>query len=634
MNKYLSRYAMTVYQTWLSIVRKISGIGIQPVVITSQAGCLCHIQKRTVIFRTMLSLLCVVFASGLASAKDFLGQASLLEVLPETTQFLFTSQNVQNSYQVLERTDIGKQLSGPLWQTVLAKQKTANAGSLLNPRPWLGLDWQDISGIDQAGAVAAILDSNRETSLLFLAKLGPNADKHPFVQRWMENQGGLSRFLTVSTNDGTKFYSLRSDGKSKSSACIAIGSQWTCLSSSSQAVQQWLGSPTMKSMQASALPASIQPAFESGTWGNGETRFWLSPWALLNNYAAKKEPKLQRSAKLFGLDGLGVLSGALMPPSPTDASWKLNYSLQLPPPLAKGLAMFSFKSGPMVEPPKILTDAMDQVAISYLDMKPWFQGLSHAVDQMIDEETPGNFADLVDSLLTDPEGPKVDVRKELIYPSGPLMFNFGGTSPDKKNPGQLQHNQIWAVLLPEATKASVTVNKLFENDKDIQAEQIGPFRVWSTVNDESLFVAVGKGENQTISAAAIDEKYLYLSTDTMWLKGLLSGTGVPAGVNRGRPALWSSHLKMMKSPAFSMQQAIYLRSWFELSWNRLPEPTHKEYGSMDLPSFCLTNVLIPGVAKADVPKWNQVQSAFGIVTQTAVQNERGIDGTIRLFASP
>ncbi len=597
MNNFFYRYALNLYQTWLGF-------------------------------------LCVVFASGPISAKDFLGQASLLEVLPESTQLLFTSQNIQNSYKVLERTDISKQLSGPLWQTVLAKQKSANVGSLLNPRPWLGLDWQDISAIDQAGAVAAILDGNGETSLLFLAKLGPNADKHPFVQRWMENQGGLSRFQTVPMNDGTKFYSLRSDAKSESSACIAIGSQWTCLSSSSKAVQQWLGSPSMKSLQASALPGSIQPEFESRTWDNGETRFWLSPWALLNNYAAKKEPKLQRSAKLFGLDGLGVLSGTLMPPSPTDASWKLHYSLQLPLPLAKGLAMFSFKSGPMVEPPKILTDAMDQVAISYLDMKPWFQGVSHAVDQMIDEETPGNFADLVDSLLTDPEGPKVDVRKELIYPSGPLMFNFGSTNPDKKNPGQFQHNQIWAVLLQDAKKASVTVNKLFDNDKDIQAEQIGAYRVWSTVNDESLFVAVGKGENQTISAAALDEKYLYLSTDTTWLKGLLSGAGVPGGVNRGRPALWSLHLQKMKSPPFSMQQAIYLRSWFELSWNRLPEPTHKEYSSMDLPSFCLTNVLIPGVAKADVPKWNQVQSAFGIVTQTAVQKERGIDGTISLYASP
>ena len=39
----------------LSIVRKISDIGFQPVIFTSQAGSLCHIQRQTVVFRTMLT---------------------------------------------------------------------------------------------------------------------------------------------------------------------------------------------------------------------------------------------------------------------------------------------------------------------------------------------------------------------------------------------------------------------------------------------------------------------------------------------------------------------------------------------------------------------------------------------------
>ena len=295
--------------------------------------------------------------------------------------------------------------------------------------------------------------------------------------------------------------------------------------------------------------------------------------------------------------------------------------------------MLSFKTGPRVEPPKILGVEMDHVTISYLDMKPWFQGVSHAVDQMIDEETPGNFADLVDSILTDPEGPKIDVRKELIYPSGPLMFNFGESSPDRKNADLFQHNQVWACLLQDSKKASTTINKLFENDKDIKSEQIGTYRVWNTVNDESLFVAVTKGENQAISVAAIDSTYLYLSTDTTWFKQLLSGNRVSKELSRRRPALWNSYLQKIKSPIFSLQQSMFLGSWFARSWTRLPEPTHKEYSALDIPSFCLTNVLVPGLATADIPKWSQVQPAFGVLTHSAVQNERGIDGQIWLVAN-
>ena len=581
---------------------------------------------------TSIGLIYLWLASGVSHAGDFLGHSNLIEVLPESTQMVVTSQSIQSCYSVLERSEVCKQLASPVWQNVISKQQSGKVGSLLNPRPWIGLDWKDIGGIEQVGAVAAFLDGNGETTVIFLAKLGPNAENHPFVQRWIGNQGGLNRFQPATVNTTTKFLSIAGDGKAELPRCIAIGSQWICISSSTKAVQQWLGSPLMKSLQSSSPTSSAQPVFASGNWSNGETRFWLSPWALLNGYAAKNDPKLLRSAKLFGLDGLGTVSGTLLPPTASDNSWRLSYTQQLATPATKGLAILSFKTGPMVEPPKILDESMDQVGISYLDMKPWFLGVSHAVDQMIDEETPGNFADLVDSILTDPEGPKIDVRKELIYPSGPLMFSFGASGPDKKLTGQFQHNRAWACLLQDAKRASATVSKLFENDKDIKSEQIGPYQVWSTVNDESLFVAVSKGESQAVSIAAIDNTYIYLSTDTAWLKGLLSGKGSAGPV--GRPALWKSHLQKMNSPAFSSQQAISLRSWFERSWARLPEPKHKEYIQTDLPSFCLTNVLVPGVATTDIPKWNQVKSAFGVLTQSTIQNAQGIEGRIWLYANP
>ena len=174
-----------------------------------------------------LWITCVCFSHCVAIAKDFLGQANLAEVLPETTQLLITSLNVKSSYSAVEQSDVCKQLGGPIWQSAIAKQKLAKVGSLLNPRPWLGLDWQDISSIDQTGAVTAFLDSNGETALAFLAKLGPNAEQHPFVLRWIANQGGMSRFQSLGSNETTKLYSLTVDAKNDLPVCIAIGPQWT-----------------------------------------------------------------------------------------------------------------------------------------------------------------------------------------------------------------------------------------------------------------------------------------------------------------------------------------------------------------------------------------------------------------------
>ena len=86
-------------------------------------------------------------AGGIAYAGDLLGQANLIEVLPESTQMAVTSQSIRSCYSVLERSDVCKQLASPVWQTVIAKQQSGKVGSLLNPRPWIGLDWKDIGGI-------------------------------------------------------------------------------------------------------------------------------------------------------------------------------------------------------------------------------------------------------------------------------------------------------------------------------------------------------------------------------------------------------------------------------------------------------------------------------------------------------
>ncbi len=67
----------------LSIVRKISGIGFQPVDYNSQAGSLCHIQERTVIFRTMRSSRLALLVLLLQAAWLFdLSIALAIDVLP------------------------------------------------------------------------------------------------------------------------------------------------------------------------------------------------------------------------------------------------------------------------------------------------------------------------------------------------------------------------------------------------------------------------------------------------------------------------------------------------------------------------------------------------------------------------
>lgn len=576
-----------------------------------------------------LSLLFFGLSTSLAQAGDFLGQSQLLDALPETTQMLCATQNVRSTYNELAKSNACKQLSSDVWKNVMSQQITSDTGSLLNPRPALGVDWSDISTIDQQGAIAGFRDQDGEGVMLFMAKLGADADKHRFVTSWLKRHSTAS-LITSEINPSTILYLVLPTKENPSPACLAIGAEWTCISSKSKALEQWLKSPTAKSFRSAQPPASMESLSDALAWSDGEIRFWLSPWPLLSIFEAKNEPKLYQSAKRFGFDGLESLRGAVRPPKDADPSWQIDYELQLAQPLAKGLSLLSFQQGPDIERPSMMRSGMDHWGISYIDIKPWFQGINHVVDQWIDEETPGSFGDLLDSILTDPEGPRVDIRQDLIYRMGPLVLNFGATVPNAERTGQFQRNEVWACLLQDAKQAADTLNKLFDKDDDVKSERIGAYQCWYTVNNESLFISLSKGESQTISIAAIDDSNLYVSTDTEWFIRLLQESAQNSEIPKDEFAAFDGPFADLRTQPFSFRQQIDLKSWLQLSWSRLPDIAKEkaERQWTELPLMLVSRMLVPGVSGNEIPRWQAVQQVFGIVSQSMVKKESRLEGKL------
>lgn len=576
-----------------------------------------------------LSLLFFGITTSLSQAGDFLGQSQLLDALPETTQMLFATQNGRSTYNELAKSSVCKHLSGEVWKNVLSQQVTTQTGSLLNPRPVLGMDWSDFSTIDQPGAIASFRDQEGEGVMLFMAKLGANADKHPFVTSWLKRHSTAS-LITSEINPSTILYRVLPTKENPSPACLAIGPEWTCIASKSNALEQWLKSTSTKSFRSAQPPAQLESLSDASTWSGGEIRFWLSPWPLLSAFAAKSEPKRYQSAKRFGFEGLESLRGAIRPPNDADPSWQVDYELQLVQPLAKGLSLLSFKQGPDIERPKMMRFGMDHWSISYIDIKPWFQGINHVIDQWIDEETPGSFGDLLDSILTDPEGPRIDIRQDLIYRMGPLVINFGATVPNAERTGQFQRNEVWACLLQDAKQASEALSKLFDKDDEVKSERIGAYQCWYTVNDESLFISLSKGESQTISIAAIDDSNLYLSTDTAWFMRLLQESAQNSEIPEDEFAAFEGHFADLKTQPFSFRQQFDLKPWLQPSWLRLPEIAKEkaELESTDVPSMLIAQLLLPGVSSNEIPKWQDVRQVFGIVSQSMLKTENRLEGKL------
>lgn len=612
-------------KTQLNFMLANKTIGVQQKVRSVLRKFPCNSTLRNRSSWLLLLLAWAVVGDRLVQA-DSLDQVNLAQVLPAATHLVVAAPTVSTTYKSIETSDFGIGFTSKLWNDVAAKQAALGVGSLLNPTPWLGINWSDLVSLETPGAVAVFSRNEVELAVAFLAKLGPDAQKHPFIQKILQVHGGRQKFTVSKIGKSTTLLVMNSSVKDKPSVCVAIGAQWCCVSSSTSAIQEWLstgGMSSIKNRGKLAVDSLLKNAVP------GELQFWLSPWELMKAYATKGNAKLLRSADMFGMPGLNDVQGVL---SRTDASasqWSLRYSTSIVQPPANGLALLSYKTGPMPSLPNLSIDSMDFVSTSYIDMKPWFQGVNYTVDKMIDEDTPGNFGDLLDSILTDPDGPKIDVRKELIYKSGPLMMQFAATRQDDTQPGKLIREKVIACSLQDPVGAAKAVKAIFKDDEEVRFEQIGSYQCWTAENDESLFVSLTKGEHQVLCCAAVDDKYLYLATNSSWFKELISSTKAK---NSNGSTLWSDAMSRSKggSEAFSTRQAAFLGSWLERSWTRIPEQENREYRLVDWPSMLLTKVVVCGLAAKDIPQWNQVRSQFGVLVHESVQKGGNIEGSMVL----
>jgi len=207
------------------------------------------------------------------------------------------------------------------------------------------------------------------------------------------------------------------------------------------------------------------------------------------------------------------------------------------------------------------------------------------------------------------------------------MMQFAANLKDDKKPGSLVREKVIVCSLQDPAGAAKAVKAIFKDDEEVRFEQIGPFQCWTAANDESLFVSLTKGEHQVLCVAAVDDKYLYLSTNSSWFKGLIGST---IQSNQTGASLWNDTVSEGASSAFSTRQAAFLGTWLERSWTRIPEPENREYRLVDWPAMLLTKVVICGLEGNEIPKWEQVRSQFGVLLHNSVQNGGNIEGGVVL----
>ena len=87
-----------------------------------------------------------------------------------------------------------------------------------------------------------------------------------------------------------------------------------------------------------------------------------------------------------------------------------------PGPRTKAARLLSFVNTPMPPPDVWTTHDMSSYTSFAWDVKTAFEGLGDLVDEVMEE--PGFFKDLIQSTAEEPDGPKIDLRKDIVHKLG------------------------------------------------------------------------------------------------------------------------------------------------------------------------------------------------------------------------
>lgn len=575
-------------------------------------------KQRKLAHAILLPLLLWLFTAFEARSQSDLAQSSFREFLPESTYFVFRTENVQATTRAITGSSFGKRLSAEPWASLSVRHRDQNISSILNTQPWMGIEWRELESVESEGYFFGFLDSQKQPHVAFMMPLGSDAANHSFVTAWKKAFSQEVPLKETKLQNSTLMWTAEPTAKRSSQAALAIGPQWTVISSSPTAISEWLNSNNTTAKKKSSIPEKIWQTSSSAA----SVQFWLLPWPLLRSYVEKGEPKLYKSFGQLGLAQILDCSGEIQFVDSPAPAWNITANIHWNEPLQDAMAALSLVDGVEIELPKIMQGTstetkFDNYSLLYLDNKPWFQGVSFLADLSIDQDNPGGFADILDSLLTDPEGPKIDVRQEVIYRLGNPMILGGATTKDRKKEGQYQRQILTAFPFPDPAEMRTLLKRMFAGDDEVTYEDIGDFQIWHTVHNESLFISLSESETQTITAAAVDKTHVYLATDTLWLKSLIEEA------NRSKSTSTALQAELQR---VSIRQHFDLTSWLHKSWLRIPErtPDRKNYESTDLPALILTNTLVPQTPSVELPEWNAAKDLFGSVDVAGQKIESGL----------
>ena len=124
-------------------------------------------------------------------------------------------------------------------------------------------------------------------------------------------------------------------------------------------------------------------------------------------------------------------------------------------------------------------------ATLYADVLNAFDNLGPLFDDLVGEGEKGVWQDVLDGLEKDPQGPQINLRKELVVHLGPRICIL----TDYQLPITTTSERVlFAIEVKDEAKVAAALEKMFKNDKEMRKKVFEDRAIWESVPEEKTEV--------------------------------------------------------------------------------------------------------------------------------------------------
>ncbi len=440
-------------------------------------------------------------------------------------------------------TTPGKTSQSPAMERYRQALARKEVGTVFYLRPWIGIDWNDLAAVDQPVTI-------------MLVPAGKTGNDVAIWIQGKQNSIGVQTCRKAATayweKSRYRFSSKRSEEMEVqrfARAAKANQPDERFLVLTTEGMLLTTRATDHRTLIARLANETYDKPPDDGAPAAASSTFSLKPLSLLRQRRTNARSSGSRnwavSAERLGAQQLNQLDGRLWLAPQQPCSVQLELSCAIASPLKQAVRLLEMPRGEQFPPATFATAQDDTISTWRWHCRPAMHAFGNLFDEMIEpgEFGEGLFEDLLDGLKEDPEGPLVDLRRDLFDRLGPRFRAYSQVSDPSTN----QRQSIYVAECTDANAGHVqeTLEKFFRGDRAVTRQSIGKYTCWSVAPGKSLFIAVESKDVTAFRAAAIGPQGFFIATDPTLLQASLTHAAPPDDDR----ALWSQLLQASEDSA-------------------------------------------------------------------------------------